>query len=169
MARLSNESIKTLRNWQTIKYAKRNPIVRDMIDTIEALQRENEALLIDGRIKKILYQQMEALQQEIKQLQAEINRQATELMACDALESVIQEKNEEIQKLEMVANSFLPALKEKQQEIEQLRSQNTAIKEMLAKVLKVMGGFDYRANINFTLSDCLEVEKEAKTLLGEDE
>ena len=42
-------------------------------------------------------------------------------------------------------------------------------REMLKKVLRVMEGFDYRANINFTLSDCLGVETEAKALLKDGE
>jgi len=40
---------------------------------------------------------------------------------------------------------------------------------MLKKVLQVMEGFDYRANINFTMSDCLGVEIEAKALLKDGE
>jgi DNA-directed RNA polymerase subunit RPC12/RpoP len=42
-----------------------------------------------------------------------------------------------------------------------------AYKNMLKKVLQVMEGFDYRANINFTMSDCLDVEVQAKALLRE--
>ena len=60
-------------------------------------------------------------------------------------------------------------IKQLWQENEQLRAQNTVIRGILARVLQVMEGFDYRANINFTLSDCLDVEKEAKALLKEDE
>jgi len=40
-----------------------------------------------------------------------------------------------------------------------------ALVDMLTKVLQVMEGFDYRANIKFTLSDCIGVETEAKALL----
>jgi len=44
-----------------------------------------------------------------------------------------------------------------------------AYRETLAKVLQVMEGFDYRKNINFTLSECIGVEMDAKALLKESE
>lgn len=62
-----------------------SPILRDMIDTIESLQRENEALLIDGRIKKILYKQIEALQHEIEQLKADLRGKDNEINDLKAL------------------------------------------------------------------------------------
>lgn len=47
----------------------------------------------------------------------------------------------------------------------QLQEQNKACRDMLKKLLQVTEGFDYRANINFTLSDCIDVEMAAKATL----
>jgi hypothetical protein len=48
---------------------------------------------------------------------------------------------------------------------EELYHKNWAYMAMLKKLLQVMEGFDYRANVKFTMSDCISVETEAKALL----
>ena len=52
-------------------------------------------------------------------------------------------------------------------QFEALEAAQTALayRLMLAKVLQVTEGFDYRANIKFTMSDCIGVEIEAKAML----
>lgn len=102
---------------------------------------------------------IEAQQKEIKQLRTEIDRQATELMACDALESVIQEKNVEIKKLEMVANAFGPAFKENQQCIEQIKAQNEAMREALEKIIDLADIKDWSdiQDIWVTANDTLHI------------
>jgi hypothetical protein len=49
--------------------------------------------------------------------------------------------------------------------VEQAAQTALAYRVMLAKILQVMEGFDYRANIKFTMSDCIGVETDAKALL----
>jgi hypothetical protein len=40
-----------------------------------------------------------------------------------------------------------------------------AYRAMLKKLLQVMEGFDYRANVKYTISDCISAEIDAKALL----
>jgi hypothetical protein len=69
----------------------------------------------------------------------------------------IEAQQQEIERLQNTGG-LIRTIREQQQEIKQLQAQ-------MAKVLQVMEGFDYRANIKFTMSDCLDVEIKAKELL----
>ena len=84
----------------------------------------------------------------------------------------IEAQQQEIEKLKQFYKDTKWYLENKHllvKENDRLKQQIQQLQAQMAKVLQVMEGFDYRANINFTMSDCIGVETEAKALLKEAE